>query len=98
MLKICIGDDSFGHRLYPGDICVYTVTHPESKITNEYKGMIFYEDSEYAFAFEQLQDDFPIVMMNAVNIHTIKKIIEGNIIDENFPDYIKWKEIYDSHI
>ena len=97
MLKNCIGEDIYGHRLYPGDICSYTVTYPENNITNKYKGMIIYDDYKYAFAFEQLEEDFPMVMMSEVNINTIKKIVEADGMDSSYPDYCEWMEIFNNH-
>lgn len=97
MQDIRIGSDTYGKQLFYGDICKYKIKG-QNGIIKEYRGMIFYDDSEYSFAFEQLDDDFPVVLMNKVETNTIDKIISAGGMTDSFPNYNKWKEIYNNNL
>ena len=92
-----IGYDKNGEKLQLGDICKYTITNSDTKETNEYRGMIVYDDSEFAFMFEQPNDDFPLVFMNLVNVGTIERLTNIFSLTKDFPEYEKWVEIYKSN-
>lgn len=90
--NIAIGNDKYGHMLFCGDICKYKIKDAG------YKGMIFYESSEYSFAFEQTDDSFPIVMMDVVDSGTIEKLVSVQHMNSEFPEYDEWIGIYNSNL
>ncbi len=90
--NLIIGNDKFGEKLRCGDICEYEIN--KVKI----RGLIVYDEDTYSFAFEQLDDNFPITLMSAVEHGTIEKSINMDRATKNYPDYDKWKKIYNSNL
>ena len=96
-MKTYVGTDRNGTKLFESDICSYTVTHLDNGVTHQYKGMIVYDPSEYAFMFEKTDNLFPLVFMNAVNIESIEKIMNVKEMDSSYPEYNLWCDIYKSN-
>ena len=63
-----LGVDRKGKKLEIGDICSFTINE------REYRGIIVYEDSEFAFCFDMDSDFFPSVKMCRVDIGSIEKL------------------------
>jgi hypothetical protein len=96
-MKAYVGTDRNGTKLFESDICTYTITYPENGVTNQYYGMIIYDPSEFAFMFEQTNDDFPLVLMNIVNVDSIEKVMSIEEMQSSYPEYETWQEIYESN-
>jgi hypothetical protein len=81
-----IGYDNKGQELQMCDVCKFTI----DKV--EYKGMIVYDDQEYAFMFEMLDDTFPSVYMHKVDSSSIEKIVNvysTNVNDKTYEGFRK---------
>lgn len=96
MSKLNIGKDAWGRSLCCGDVCKYKIKDKSGEI-KEYRGMIFYDENEYAFAFEQLEDNFPEILMNKVEPRSINKIINVCEMKESFDNYKEWKVLYSDY-
>lgn len=85
----CIGFDAQGNKLQLGDIC-------EFKFKNkDLEGIIIYDESSYAFAFEMKDDNFPMLLMKNANFDSIKKII--NVTETKLDDeYEFYRRIYNT--
>ena len=90
--NLIIGIDAQGKELKCGDICSYKYDNVERK------GMIIYDEETYSFAFEQLDDKFPLILMSLVEFDTIKKNKNINQIINNYPNAKEWKEIYNNNL
>lgn len=90
--NLIIGNDKFGEKLRCGDICEYEINKMQRK------GLIVYDEDTYSFAFEQIENEFPIALMSAVDFGTIEKSINMDRITRNYPNYDKWKEIYNNNL
>lgn len=92
--NVIIGMDMYGAKLECGDICNFTMNVGGDVKTA--KGMIVYDESTYSFAFEMLDDNFPIILMS----HTegIKKIFNARYLDKCVPDAEKWVAIYNNNL
>lgn len=100
--NLIIGTDRYGHRLQCGDICKFKINlrrpREDEKIEELY-GMIVYDESSYAYAFETLDDYAPILCMYCVEYGTIEKLFEANADNfNNIPDGNKWKEMYNNNL
>lgn len=91
--NLIVGHDRYGHNLLCGDICKY-------KIDNEiyYVGMVIYSEEDFAFVFEQLDDKFPVILMNKVKIETIEKIIGCEYLNDEFANREKWIEMFNNNL
>ena len=69
MRNNCVGRDKNGLELNLGDICKFTIKE------KEYVGMIMYDEQEFSYVFDMLDDNFPCVLMNKVDMESISKII-----------------------
>jgi hypothetical protein len=91
--NLIVGCDRYGHDLKCGDICKYKIA--DNKFT---WGMIFYSEEDYAFAFEQLDDKFPVLLMSRAELDTIEKISNCEYLNDEFPDKEKWIEIFQNNL
>ncbi len=100
--NLIIGKDRHGHKLHCGDICSFKIKLKRSKQEEEIeelKGMIVYDEDSFAYAFETLDDDAPLLCMYGVEYRTVEKLFEANADNfNNIPDGDKWKEIYNNNL
>lgn len=100
--SIIIGKDIHGHKLQCGDICLFRVNLKRPKCEEkieEMKGMIVYDEDEYSFSFETLDDYAPLLLMNCEGLISIEKLFEANSSNfNNIPDGEKWREIYNNNV
>lgn len=87
-----VGCDKWGYPLICGDICKYKINK------KEYRGMIIYDEDSYAFAFEQLDNQFPIIMMDKIDYGTIEKLLNIRDINPEFSDCNKWIDLYNANL
>lgn len=99
-MNIIIGTDKYGHKLQLGDICLFKVKLQGSKNdADEMKGMIVYDEDSYSFAFETLEDNAPLLLMNCAELGSIEKLYEANINNlSNISNGNKWKKIYNNNV
>jgi|GEM_PF-5770661 len=90
--NLIIGTDAQGKELRCGDICSYKYTNIESQ------GMIVYDEETYSFAFEQLDNKFPMILMSLVELDSIKRLKNINQITNNYSNAKEWKEIYNNNL
>lgn len=100
--NLIIGTDKHGNKLQCGDICKFEIKLQRTKRDEEIeelRGMIVYDESSYAYAFETLDDYAPILCMYCAEYGTIEKLFEANAVNfDNIPDGDKWREIYNSNL
>lgn len=91
------GKDRFGKNIYCGDVCLFEVKI--EKEIKKMKGMVVYDESSYAFAFETLDNYAPILLMKCAEYRTIEKLFEANQSNfESIPDGKKWEEVYKNNL
>lgn len=95
--NIIIGLDKKGSKLMCGDICTYKYRRPTGETISS-RGIIIYDEDSYSFAFEQLDDNFPIILMYHVERDSINKVYNVMDIDADVPNADKWVEIYNSNL
>jgi len=78
-----VGRDKHGKELRCGDICTFTIK-VESSGFNRKKdivplksmlGVIVYDQDSYAFAFETLDDNAPMLLMHVVEYGSIEYVV-----------------------
>jgi hypothetical protein len=71
-----VGLDKNGQKLDIGDICKFVlIEDPDHVDRFEREGMIDYDEDSFSFAFEMLDPQFPIVLMQYAKAGTIEKIV-----------------------
>ena len=99
--NIIVGKDRYGHKLYCGDVCKFKINLQRKNGTEALtmKGMIIYDEDSYAYAFETLDDNAPLLCMYCAEYGTIEKLFEANSDNfNNIPDGCKWKDIYNNNV
>jgi len=82
-----IGYDGKGNELEVYDICKFKINK------KEYEGMIRYDEGEYAFIFEMLDNNFPAVLMNKVDFGSIEKIANVYSTKINYKQYEDYRKL-----
>jgi hypothetical protein len=82
-----VGKDKNNQELRLGDICKFTIKG------KEYEGMIIYEEDYFAYAFEMLDDNFPVVLMSKADLGSIEKIINVWSTNINDPTYAEYRKL-----
>ena len=95
--NIIIGVDSRGNKLECGDICLFNYKNEREEVIKS-KGLIIYDEDSYSFVFEQLDDNFPLLLMNKVERDTIIKLYHITHMDKFTTSAEKWVEIYNSNL
>lgn len=83
-----VGYDNKGNELFLHDICNFTIND------KEYCGMIKYDENDFSFVFEMLNDNFLVVLMNKADLYSIERIINvwSTKIGDKYGDYRKLLE------
>jgi hypothetical protein len=55
--------------------------------------MIIYEEDYFAYAFEMLDDNFPVVLMSKADLGSIEKIINVLSTNINDPTYAEYRKL-----
>lgn len=82
-----IGYDKNGEELDLLDLCSFTIDN------KEYEGIIKYNENDYAYGFEMLDDRFPYVIMYRVDFGSIKRLYNLQQIRDSEELYLKYEEI-----
>jgi len=81
-----IGTDNKQQKLQIGDICKFTIDNAE------HEGIIIYDEDTFAYCFEMLTDNFPLVLMKVADLGSIEKIINVWSTSVNDDKYNKYRE------